>query len=352
MSSKIKVLVLPFVVGMSDAEAKQIRAFAEGGGVVVADYRCGVRDEHGKLRKTGVLDDLFGIRRVDLEVTRRPQTVVFNTTDSGRGGQMRSTFHDRIVAEDATPWGNHDDGAPALIARFDSGALRTAYLNFDLYAYEQMRREGDEHDVREAFRMLLMNPWLTAVPHVQARFVPEHEHGHPIGGLRVTRFRDAGAHYYGVLPDYYIYDKAPVIAALPFPADTHVYNVRGQRYLGPSGVIHDRIERGRAAMYAALPYKVGGVKLACTTKAVRNEPIHVEIKVTSINAKRGPHAVRVEVVHPDTTAPEYWPRTLYLPEGRGTFIFTTALNAPTGMWRVRATESVSGMTVEVGVKIK
>ena len=42
-----------------------MRSFVEQGGTLVADYLSGVFDEHGKARKVGALDDLFGVRRND-----------------------------------------------------------------------------------------------------------------------------------------------------------------------------------------------------------------------------------------------------------------------------------------------
>lgn len=58
-----KVLILPACLCLSDAEAKRIRAFAEAGGTVIADYMPGLWDQHGKGRATGgVLDDLFSVK--------------------------------------------------------------------------------------------------------------------------------------------------------------------------------------------------------------------------------------------------------------------------------------------------
>jgi hypothetical protein len=58
-----KVLILPGCLCLSDAEAQRIRAFAEAGGVVIADYLPGLWDQHGKGRENGgALDDLFGVK--------------------------------------------------------------------------------------------------------------------------------------------------------------------------------------------------------------------------------------------------------------------------------------------------
>jgi len=61
--SEYKVLILPATLCLSDAEARQIRTFAEQGGTVIADYLPGLWDQHGKGRPSGgVLDDLFGVK--------------------------------------------------------------------------------------------------------------------------------------------------------------------------------------------------------------------------------------------------------------------------------------------------
>jgi hypothetical protein len=58
-----RVLILPAALCLSDAEAKQIRAFCQAGGTVIADYMPGLWDQHGKGRPAGgALDDLFGVK--------------------------------------------------------------------------------------------------------------------------------------------------------------------------------------------------------------------------------------------------------------------------------------------------
>jgi len=58
-----KVLLLNRALCLSDAEAEAIKAFADKGGVVIADHLCGICDEHGKARASGALDGLFGLKR-------------------------------------------------------------------------------------------------------------------------------------------------------------------------------------------------------------------------------------------------------------------------------------------------
>lgn len=63
LSKKFKVIILPKTICLSDREAKALKHFVMQGGTLIADYLCGLLDEHGKGRPQGILDDLFGIKR-------------------------------------------------------------------------------------------------------------------------------------------------------------------------------------------------------------------------------------------------------------------------------------------------
>ena len=60
--SKYKVVFLPMVSAISDKEAAALEAFVKRGGVLIADFRTGTFDDHGKPRMTPALNKLFGIR--------------------------------------------------------------------------------------------------------------------------------------------------------------------------------------------------------------------------------------------------------------------------------------------------
>jgi len=63
LCKKFKVIILPKTICLSDREVNALRAFVKEGGTLIADYFCGLLDEHGKGRPQGALDDLFGIER-------------------------------------------------------------------------------------------------------------------------------------------------------------------------------------------------------------------------------------------------------------------------------------------------
>ncbi|MCP4644868.1 MAG: hypothetical protein GY851_30780 [bacterium] len=338
-----RVLFLPFVVSLSDEEIASIRTFVENGGTVIADYRCGLRGLHGRLRETGALDDVFGIERALPGVQRGRASV----TAEYRGThyvRFESIFRETLRSGTAKVIGCHDDGSPAVfINGFGEG--RAIYLNTDMHAYLDLRREGTERDMREFVRGLLRREADIFTP-----FLVEHEHGHPTDKIEVTRFRDKGTAYFGVMPDYTALDKRPLAVSLPFP-EGHVYDVRRSEYLGQGGRRADQVEVGIPRMYAVLPYRVADVSVDGPDRAMRGDAVELQVTVRGEDDACGPHAVRITVSSPDGERPEYHRQTMYLGNGSGTYRFTPALNASPGQWTVEVTDAVSGLSASATIWI-
>ncbi len=349
-ASMMKVLILPFAVSLSNAEVEKIKAFVENGGLLIADYRCGVRDLHGRLRDKPVLDEVFGIGHDSLEVKRARGIVAADIRPVGvaQGGEIETIFHDPLVEGTAHPYAFHNDGTPALLLN-SYGEGKAIYLNFDLYDYDRIRRQGTERDVRELFRSL-----ISVYGGLQATSLIEYQHGHPISHTELTHFHDGNTMYLGVLPDFTVDDKSPWAVRVPFPAGMHVYDVRRKSYLGDSGSVVEVLEPGQPKLYAALPYKVTGIAVQCPREVRRGEDIKMDLQVTGSGRKRniGPHAARIEVIRPDGSNAGYHARTVYLPRGAGLYSFAPALNEPAGRWKLEVTESISGSRACAEVDIR
>ena len=63
LDQRFKVIILPKIVAISDREAAALRQFVVNGGTLIADYLCGILDQHGRGRSKGALNDLFGVKR-------------------------------------------------------------------------------------------------------------------------------------------------------------------------------------------------------------------------------------------------------------------------------------------------
>src|SRR5690606_13838412 len=59
VDQKYRVLILPHSVALSDAEIDAVRQFIAAGGMVLADRKPGVLDEHCRVREAWPLKDIF-----------------------------------------------------------------------------------------------------------------------------------------------------------------------------------------------------------------------------------------------------------------------------------------------------
>lgn len=237
-TSGLKVLILPFVVSLSDTEVEKICKFVENGGLLIADYRCGVRDLHGRMRQINQLDDVFGIKRSGSKVHRHRQAITVEYFDNG--ATFESIFHEDItVLPETEVYGNHDNSTVAFLVH-SYGKGKAIYLNSDLYSYDLMRKRSLECEIRELFRSLLLR-----LINLKADFVVEHKDGHSVSHTEVARFKDADNLYYGILPDFSVDQKQTVEVSLRFPEGRYVYDVRNQRYLGSGGANYRRPGTGQ-----------------------------------------------------------------------------------------------------------
>jgi hypothetical protein len=163
LNKKFKVIILPKIVCLSDSEANALKEFVINGGTLIADYLCGLIDEHGKGRSKGVLDDLFGIIRdesegymngeglteIDGEKHKEPYLRRFTNYD----GAYR--YNEIVIFERGTKYNQGANGikinnrlglfhrTSVFITR-DTGKGRSIYLNLSPLEYwSPEKRFGD-----------------------------------------------------------------------------------------------------------------------------------------------------------------------------------------------------------------
>jgi hypothetical protein len=157
LSNRFKVIILPKTICLSDREAKALSRFVKSGGTLVADHLCGVLDEHGKGRREGALDDLFGITRnksagylggsgytdINGEFYRKP----FLDRLTNYGGAYR--YKDIVVFErgvkcNLPAQGVEVDAGPSVFIRRKTGKGATVYLNLSPIEYwDAQKRLGN-----------------------------------------------------------------------------------------------------------------------------------------------------------------------------------------------------------------
>ncbi len=158
--AEYKVLILPACYALSDIEARRIREFCQAGGTVIADFACGLFDQHGKGRTRGALDDLFGVshdgrlRKQDFFGgslwVESNQDAAYSYT---RYRQLLDTVNCRL--QDGFAIAEHKLGTQKVV---QAGRGKAVYLNLSPQRYLQYREEGTDSDAHRATFLREINP--------------------------------------------------------------------------------------------------------------------------------------------------------------------------------------------------
>lgn len=152
--AEYRALILPACFALSDAEARRIAEFCERGGLVVADFACGLFDQHGKGRARGALDDLFGVEHGG-SLTRADffggRLWVETDQDAAYGYDRYRALFDSVECRLEGGFAVAERGGRTHAVR-KIGRGTAVYLNLSPQRYLQYRQEGVATDAhRRAF---------------------------------------------------------------------------------------------------------------------------------------------------------------------------------------------------------
>ena len=125
-----KLLILPFAQSISPEDAEAIRKFVRDGGTVLADFRPAVTDQHGAFGKTGLLDDVFGIRQdLNWKFQLQRGSAVLNV-DGIKANLRNVTFGGKIKLTAAAAYGTAGKDETPVFIENKFGKGRAVLLNF------------------------------------------------------------------------------------------------------------------------------------------------------------------------------------------------------------------------------
>jgi len=331
---RYRIIILPRVTCISDSTLKNLKEFAEKGGMVIADYRLAVYDEHGSPQKSRLLEELFGVKREKAEWDESPEELsvdnkkVFEFKGTIRGMEREKRI---VITGDADVAGRYTDGTPAVIVR-RVGRGYAVYLNFTIDNYSS--KMGD---VRSLFDSLFSAAGVKSDPSM------ENAAGQKVPGIFVNSFRRGNLQYVFLLGD-----GGSQEVYLRTDRKYHVYEIPGNRYVGYEEKFQIKPMKSRGTLYALLPYEVQYLNINLKKDDVKAGE-EVTMEVTIIPAGRqtpGDHVIRIEARSPDGKECAWWTKNVVTENGRYVEKLEPALNEQTGSWQVKVTDTVSGKCAE------
>ncbi len=348
-----RVLILPSSLALSSAEVTQIRQFVEQGGLLIADARTGVMDDHCKPQGGGRLDDLFGIRRADNAARPAEGELKVGADDEGLGVAGATI---PAVAQEA---GLSLNGGKALVAGAPAPAVivnkvgkgTAVYLNFLLSQYVNLRTGGKqkEQPLKDLLQGLVrragIRPVATVSEVAPGGSAPRLE-------CQVFGFRQGTTSYVGLLPA--IPKTSPEQSwetTVTFAQPATVYDVLDRKALGNTTQVRTRLAAGKARLYALLPYRVSGLALQAPTQIAAGEAAQIAARLQTEGGTPGLHVGRFEVCDPSgKLRPEH---TANLLSHDGAFSATVdfALDYPPGKWTLRVRDVATGAAATTSIEL-
>lgn len=292
-----RVLILPVLASLSDAELRRIAGFARRGGRVIALGTNGSRDQAGNRR--------------DPAAHLLPTATRSHPYPDGQG-----------AATGGRPYAAGPDGSPPaefhdwLAAELAAAGLTPAAVFADAAG----------RPVRDGFQA-----WAYALPAGRGRLVA------------VT--------YAG---------PAPVTGTLRLFHAGHLSDLRQNRSLGDGDTIPLTLEPGDARVFAILDYRVAAFGATVNRhNYVPGGLVRADLRLLADHGRPDLHALRLElrdpagqsVPLPDTGVPG-GPAARLAPNGRCVVRLPLALDAPPGNWQLHARDLASGLTATASFTVE
>jgi len=333
--------ILPYSVAVSDEEAAELRRYVEAGGLLIADGKAGLMDEHCATRKSAALDDLFGVKRPSVNPLTPLRAGTAELTQDLDTCRLKGLdFNDESADPDLALAGGQAlgtlGGAPIFIVR-KLGKGTTVLTNFFLNSFSQRVKLGAESPLVEVARNALALAEVRPIVTVRGEGTPTPRPASTVcyasGDALLAGSILGGA---GQGADW----SAKLIFS--FPKEGHIYDVREGKFVGRGRTAGKELLTGDAALFALMPYRVERVVVSLEQPARKvGETILYGVKVETDGGQPGPGVFRVEVIGPDGQPRPHYGLNLTTRDGRAKGSLGMALNDAPGKWTIKVTDYVT-----------
>ena len=295
VDASFKAFVLPCSIALSRKEKDSLAAFVARGGLLLADTRPGVRDEHGKVCDDPDFAGLFDGRRgvllgADVQEYAR-------TSLGGTGGETASVSEGAVSLKRRI----RRDVAAALGRCGVSPMASVTSADGSPYPCDVALREDGGNRV---FAI-----------HLDTRGADNN------GTSKADRKSQTACGRFD-------FSKGDAVTAR-LGGKGHVYDVREGRYLGYTDEIRTSVLPGWTRLYSILQEKPGALSL--DGPAVVRAGETARFAFAAGNAK-GAHVFHIEFADPDGRIPWRFFRNVRTLEGGGSYALETAFNEKPGRW--------------------
>jgi len=332
-TSRFKVLFLPRADALGDKEAAMIADFVRGGGTVIADVRPGVFGDRCKLRDSGVLDTLFGVKRKGLAAAKSARATVGNSEFSGDGTLVDA----EVETTDGKAMGEAG-GSPVLISRA-LGQGRAILLNASMNSLPSLR-QADTPQAVEGFILSHLDR-AGVTPAVSLK----NANGQRLRHIEAIRWKDGDIEILALFRQGGANEEAEV----SLPRASYVYDLRNRKSLGKTDRFKTTILANRASFFALCPQAAPPPKLVLGSARVsRGDLATVAI---SVPGAKGLHAFKVQASQGNQKV-DWHDQVVLAGEKPVEIVLPIAYNDPAGAYQVGVVDLFTGEATKATLEVR
>lgn len=338
------MLYMSYAQSLSSGETRELRKYVEGGGLLIADIRPGVRDAHGKALAKGALDDVFGVR-LSVDPGLKQSKVLSVPEEWGVTGSFPLMWYDPFTVPGAGRAKGKIDQVSAIIVN-ECGRGKAVLLNFIIDKINNYNI-NEKYAADNPFRKLMRN--LAAMNKAE----PVVRVAEDVPGLEVTRFQNGRLNYVTFLMNTFPpsdrgrkidfpSNTPPAVIHVQLPEKGYIYDMLRGGKMGQAQELTMEISRLEPVILACLPYEVKGVGLTLDSKTVKaGEKASYTIEIKGNEPMTEEQIVRVQVLDPSGREVPYYGANVAV-RGSQKGEICMAINDVAGRWTIEATDCISG----------
>ena len=332
---KIKYLILPSILSVSQREREELKAFVENGGIIIADILPGLFDGRGKMVKENDLEQLFGVKRKVW-----PSSVETGISLAGKDLPLR--LPEEYILTTAKSLAFSPEGRPVFILH-SYGKGKTLLLNILLCSYRDIREEEQKLSFAQFFQAQLTSLGLTPLFTV----TEQKEEGETPFFAGAGRFFSSGENRY-----LFILPNREGEVKIDLPEGGHLFDLLQGKYLGEGSQIKQSLKRTQPTLISILPYRVTDIQIKGPTVVKLGEEVKGNVSIITEGGEAGLHVLRMDVYNPEGERVSYLSANLVCQKGKGAFSFPLALNEPLGDWLIKVRDVATGVQREWKFEVK
>lgn len=340
-----------------DKEAEAIREFVRDGGLLVADTRPAFVSPTGRVSGGGRLDDVFGVKASEMSPVGEMVSI----------GSLKAWLCEEGLKPTGATALYRDQRGLAVSFSNAFGKGRAVLLNFNAADYAKTVPTGvagetsafvegqkiQKRALRAVYRNILAQQGIT--PRVMAREVGSDE-PHLADVEAVVYEVGKGVAMVGLLKKPYCSGPAfrkelRHTVEVSFPRRAHVYDTRRGNYLGRTQTVEASIDTAIGEVYALLPYRVEGLRVALPERVAGGELVEGSIALEAPGVELADHVFHVEVVDPAGEEEVLYRRNLDAPGGRATLRLLLPFGALAGEWKIVIRDALTGLTTTETLRV-